>query len=206
MTNVKFYYFNIRGIGDTARLLLHYGKIDFEDIRVSDEQWATTNLKEVSVTHKLPILQIDGHTLIESNAINRFLAKRLGLAGKDEYEQAHVDAVADIVKDFNVAVMPWFYRLKGWIEGSPVEHKAKAFDANVKVYLPIFVNILKQAGSGFVSASGLTWADFTFSEYLLSLSQVEPTLLDEYPTLKEFLARIRQVPQVKDYYATRNEA
>lgn len=205
MSKPKLYYFDIRGIGETARLLLHYGKIEFEDCRFTGEEWASTNLRAVSQTKKLPVLQIEGHYLIESYAINRFLAKRVGLEGKGEFEQAHVDAVADIVKDFYAAVAPWLYRLKGWIEGDASPFKAKHFDESVKIYLPLFVQILEQSGSNFVAKSGLTWADFPLTEFLLSLKQVEPTVLNGYPVLQDYMARIRLVPELKDYYLSRNE-
>ena len=35
----KLTYFNLRGLGEPARLLLNYGKFFFEDNRISEEEW-----------------------------------------------------------------------------------------------------------------------------------------------------------------------
>ena len=35
----KLTYFNLTGLGETIRFLLAYGGIDFQDIRVEDDQW-----------------------------------------------------------------------------------------------------------------------------------------------------------------------
>uniref|UniRef100_A0A7E4ZSA7 glutathione transferase n=1 Tax=Panagrellus redivivus TaxID=6233 RepID=A0A7E4ZSA7_PANRE len=203
MAPVKYTYFDVRGIGETARILLKYGKIDFEDVRIKKEDWP--EIKPTTPTGKLPFLEIDDQIVVESYAINRLLARRVGLAGKDEFEQARVDAVADINKDFYYMVAPWFYAAKGNLPGDPAELKVKHFDNNAATFLPLFVKYLKESGSGFVVKSGVTWADFVVTEFLLSLSEQAPGFLEDYPELQEYLARIRTIPELKDYYATRKE-
>ena len=37
-------------------------------------------------------------------------------------------------------------------------------------HFPVYVNILKQSGSGFFISSGLTWIDFVVSEYMTTVS------------------------------------
>lgn len=52
----------------------------------------------------LPILQLkDGRQLAESYAIARFLARKYNLAGRDEWEKAKVDELADMHKDVSDA-------------------------------------------------------------------------------------------------------
>ena len=40
MSGYQLYYFPIRGRAEIARWAFALAKIDFEDIRLSDEQWA----------------------------------------------------------------------------------------------------------------------------------------------------------------------
>ena len=47
----------------------------------------------------VPILEVDGRVLAQSNTIARYLAKKHGLAGKDEWEQAQADMYADNIHD-----------------------------------------------------------------------------------------------------------
>jgi hypothetical protein len=48
---------------------------------------------------QVPILEVDGQVLAQSNAIARYLARKHGLAGKDEWEQAQADMYADNIND-----------------------------------------------------------------------------------------------------------
>lgn len=44
---------------------------------------------------KVPVLEIDGKMINQSIAISRYLAKKAGLAGKDEFESLLVDVAVD---------------------------------------------------------------------------------------------------------------
>ncbi len=49
----------------------------------------------------LPTLEVDGQLIAESNAICRFIAKKVGLYGEDAIEQAHIDMVIDNMADMD---------------------------------------------------------------------------------------------------------
>lgn len=42
----KLTYFNLMGLGEPIRYLLHYGGINFEDVRVNFEEWPTVKPSE----------------------------------------------------------------------------------------------------------------------------------------------------------------
>jgi glutathione S-transferase len=48
---------------------------------------------------QVPVLDVDGQILAQSNTISRYLARKHGLAGKDEWEQAQADMYADNIND-----------------------------------------------------------------------------------------------------------
>ena len=48
---------------------------------------------------QLPKIEIDGETLYQSLAINRFLARKYGLAGRNAMEEANVDMIVDCIND-----------------------------------------------------------------------------------------------------------
>uniref|UniRef100_A0A1B0GKQ7 GST N-terminal domain-containing protein n=1 Tax=Lutzomyia longipalpis TaxID=7200 RepID=A0A1B0GKQ7_LUTLO len=41
MPNYKVIYFNVKALAEPLRFLLAYGGIEFEDLRVSREEWPT---------------------------------------------------------------------------------------------------------------------------------------------------------------------
>uniref|UniRef100_A0A914YC91 GST N-terminal domain-containing protein n=1 Tax=Panagrolaimus superbus TaxID=310955 RepID=A0A914YC91_9BILA len=118
MVHYKLSYFDTRGIGEAIRLLFKYAKVDFEDHRFTRDQWAA--IKPTTPAGKVPILEFDGITLVESAAISRYLARKFGLAGKDDLEQAKVDAIVDQNKDFFAKSIPWYIVKLGMEKGNEV--------------------------------------------------------------------------------------
>lgn len=51
---------------------------------------------------KLPILEMNGHILGQSVAITRYLAKRAGLAGSDDWESLLIDIIVDNICDLRL--------------------------------------------------------------------------------------------------------
>jgi glutathione S-transferase len=52
----------------------------------------------------LPILEIDGKPVGQSNAIARYLAKQYGLAGRDEWESLQCDMLVDTLTDLKQGI------------------------------------------------------------------------------------------------------
>lgn len=107
MPTCKLTYWNATVLAESLRMLLHYGGQEFEDNRITREQWAT--LKPTSPMGQVPILEIDGKTLYQSMAIARFLGRRYGLAGNDEWENVEIDMIADTLADIRNSIAAWFY-------------------------------------------------------------------------------------------------
>ena len=105
-------YFDARGVAETSRLLLVLGGASF-----TDERWPLDYSKprdEMSPgfvaarargllainLDRAPVLVIDGkHEIGQSKTIERYLARQLGLLGRDEIEAAKCDMFAEHVRD-----------------------------------------------------------------------------------------------------------
>ena len=99
--NIKLTYFNFRGRAEASRLMLAYKGVDYEDNRITQEQWAA--LKPKTPFGSLPLLCYNGMELAQSMTIARFLARELCLAGKTRCEEAQVDMVVDAIVDLFAA-------------------------------------------------------------------------------------------------------
>lgn len=53
--------------------------------------------------NQMPCLEVDGKRVNQSLACSRYLAKAVGLAGNDEWENLQIDTVADTVNDFRLS-------------------------------------------------------------------------------------------------------
>ena len=74
MPKLKLTYFDFHGgRGEPARLGLSIGGIPFEDDRVPPSDWERR--KPNTPFGALPVLEVDGQTLAQSNAINRYVGK-----------------------------------------------------------------------------------------------------------------------------------
>lgn len=103
MSSCKFIYFNSQALGEAIRILLHYGKIEFEDIRVDFEKDWPSYPKDTLPLRQLPILEIDGKVFYQSIAICRYLAKKVGLAGSNALEDYEIDNAVDNLNDFRAS-------------------------------------------------------------------------------------------------------
>merc|ERR1712209_76390 len=92
MPMVKLTYFDLEGRGELIRLLLHAGNIDFEDLRFGFGEWAKH--KPNTPFGSVPVLHWDGEEMAQTMAIVRFVARKVGMAGKTDMEFFKADMVA----------------------------------------------------------------------------------------------------------------
>lgn len=52
---------------------------------------------------QLPVLEIDGFQVYQSTAIARYVAKVVGLAGKNDWENILIDIAVDNINDFRTS-------------------------------------------------------------------------------------------------------
>ena len=52
---------------------------------------------------QMPLLEFDGKKLHQSTSISRFLAKKVGLDGKTDFENFEIDSVVDTVTDLRIS-------------------------------------------------------------------------------------------------------
>jgi len=97
MSKYKLYFFNGRGRAEVSRLIFAFAGQKFEDIRYEGVDWPSHKAEMPS--RQMPVLEFEGTKLPQSLSIARFLAKQFQLVGRDNFEQAKVDAVADAIND-----------------------------------------------------------------------------------------------------------
>jgi glutathione S-transferase len=90
MAKIKLTYFDFHGgRGEPARLALSMGGVPFEDDRVLPSEWQQR--KPNTPFGALPVLEVDGQRLAQSNAINRYVGKLTDLYPSDAWQAALCD-------------------------------------------------------------------------------------------------------------------
>uniref|UniRef100_H2ZGW2 glutathione transferase n=1 Tax=Ciona savignyi TaxID=51511 RepID=H2ZGW2_CIOSA len=95
MTSYKLYYFNARGRAESTRLLFAAAGVAYEDYRYEREEWGIA--KPSMPFGQLPVLEVNGTKYGESAAINRYLAKKFNMMGKDDESALRIDSYAELL-------------------------------------------------------------------------------------------------------------
>ncbi|KAE8747766.1 Glutathione-S-transferase S-1-like [Frankliniella occidentalis] len=193
----KLHYFDVTALGEPIRFLLSYGNLDWEDIRYDDAKWAESKSK--MPFGQMPVLDIDGKIYAQSTAISRYLAKQVGLSGKDDLENLQIDQAVDLFHDFRQKIGGWFY------DPIPESKAAKEKDLKDQVtfYLKKFEQIVKD-NNGFLVNGKLTWADVYFVAPLKYFKFIYGSDFTEgYPALQELVKKVEATPAIASYIAKR---
>nr|AVT42183.1 glutathione S-transferase s2 [Lissorhoptrus oryzophilus] len=192
--NYKISYFNVDGSGEPSRYILAYGASQWEDYRVPRNEWP--DLKKKTPFGKLPVLEVDGKQIAQSNTIARYLGKQFNLVGKDDWEAVQCDMLVDTYGDLSQSLMSFMF------ESDPTkkeEKKKKALEEDGPFYLGKFEDILTKNGSGYLVGSQLTWADLFFAAKLSSMKERHPELLKPFPKLLALVDKVNNLPKIKAY-------
>ena len=199
-------YFDLdQSRGEVARLAMHIAGVAFEDRRIPWKDW--TALRDSMPFKAMPVLEVDGQVITQSNTINRYVGKLTGLYPKGDWEAAMVDEVMAAIEDITVEIE----------ETIVLEPKAKKkareelSEGLLLRYLQQIDARLKRGGGEWFVENRLTVADLKCYVWIRSLKS--PTL--EYfpadlveknaPLLSRHLERVNNHPKIAAYYTARGK-
>nr|XP_012142108.1 PREDICTED: glutathione S-transferase-like isoform X4 [Megachile rotundata] len=137
----KLIYFNARGRAEHIRYIFAYAGIDYVDERISKERWP--ELKKSMPYGMLPVLEIDGKPISQSNAVARYLARKHNLTGRDEWEAMQCDVLVDTLGDLKQFISQ--YRTEEDLFKKE-EKKAKLLKETIPFYLNKFEKTVGENG------------------------------------------------------------
>ena len=207
MGNLKLVYFDIDGArGEAPRLAMVIGGVPFEDDRVKFSDWGSR--KPGTPFGALPVLEVDGQTVAQTNGINRYVGKLAGLYPGDAWQAALCDEVMDAVEEISTRVwstMPLPEAEKKAqresLAAGPLAHSLERLQRRLVAH-----------GGRYFADGRLTVADlkvFVWIRHLRSgqLDHVPVDLPDRVaPQLVEHYKRVADHPAIKGYYAKRKVA
>ncbi|KAI6230030.1 Glutathione S-transferase-1 [Aphelenchoides fujianensis] len=193
MPEFKLHYFDLRARGEPIRLIFAYKGVPFEDVRYNFEEWPSK--KESFPFGQLPVLDVDGKRLAQSKAIYRYLGRKFGLNGQDEWETAKLDETGELLNDFMDAIKEFL--------GDQL--RKEKFIPALEKFGPWFKRQLDASGSGFFGKK-VTFLDFGFASIFEGLAHFEPEAIREkVPFLEEHSKKVLALPELKEYLSKRKE-
>lgn len=193
------------GRGEAARLAMHVGGIKFEDKRIAGKDWPA--LRDQMPFQALPVLEVDGKAITQSNTINRYVGRLAGLYPQDDWQAVLADELMEAVEDISTKI--------GNTMGLQGEARKNAREALVAGAIPRFLQQiearLKAGGGEWFVDKRLTVADlkcFLWIRWLRSgvLDHIPADIVDQHaPLLAKHLERVRNHPKIAAYYASRKK-
>lgn len=204
MPTYKLTYFDIDGgRAEPIRIAFHAAGIAFEDNRLSFPEFG--KMRASTRFNSLPVLEIDGAAVTQSNAMCRYVGKMAGLYPDDDLQALYCDEVLGALED----VLHHVVRTFG-LEGDELRKaREKLTDGWLTVYCKGLGELLARGGGKYFANDSLTVADlkaFVQTRWLRSreLDHVPADLVDRIaPGLVEHQQRVASDPRVVAYYASR---
>ncbi|KAI3382490.1 hypothetical protein SNEBB_001111 [Seison nebaliae] len=194
MTNYVLKYFDTRGRAEVIRMMFAYGNIDYEDRRLSYDEWRTIRKRDRRI-FSLPWLEMDGEVYCQAKAIGEYVAGTLDLLPNNPLEMLKFHMVIDTAFDLNAAFFG-------------VVHATDKYDENKEKFLKkkallycYELETLSNKLSNWIISDKLTLCDFYVFETLDSkIKSIDSTFLDQFPKLKDIYRKVRELEELRGYF------
>ncbi|XP_055346026.1 probable glutathione S-transferase 7 [Paramacrobiotus metropolitanus] len=198
MPSYKVSYFDMKGRGELARLVLAAAGQKFEDNRLAKGDWGT--MKPGTPYGQLPVLEVDGKMLGQSGAMVRYVARQHGLMGSGAWEEALIDSFNDAAMDVFQAAMKVIY---GTEESQKAAEGKKFKDETVPGFFKIFDKYIQEHGKdGHVVGNKLSLADlalFNVVDQLITIQLTGADCAEQFPNVKKVVDTVKHDPKIDAY-------
>ncbi|KAJ8022535.1 S-crystallin SL11 [Holothuria leucospilota] len=206
MPSYKLVYFNLRVQAEPIRYMFHLAGVDFEDKRVTEDEWK--EFKSKPGLGQLPILEVDGKELPQSGAIYRYVAREHGFYPSSSWDRAKVDVVIETVGDFDPEMRKFFSERDPAKKTEVIKHFEE--EGSVK-HANNMEKLLKEnnGGTGWFVGDKITLADvivfYMWYDLVPSLLGIEPGTFDlkENKLLESFIKRFQSEPSISEWLEKR---
>jgi len=207
MPKYKLTYFAMPARAEVHRLTLAAAGADWEDIRVSNEQWGS--MKGNATSSKpfrfpwLPHLEVEGEDIVVSQSLPalRFLARRFSLDGANDAEKVMVESVLELYLDIFQAYGALYFTQQ------PEEDAKKFLEALAKTGAFLEIILKNNQESGYLVGNKLTVADIAIYSVLREASNLMSAKTkvsidwSKLPLTKAHHEKIAKEPKIHAYYS-----
>jgi glutathione S-transferase len=205
MTTYKLKYFDIDGgRAEPVRIAFHAAGIEFEDERIAFPEFM--EMRGTTRFNSLPVLEIDGVVVTQTNGMCRYVGRMAGLYPEDDVQALYCDEALGAIEDLLHKLVPTF-----GLEGDALKAaREELVDGWITTFVKGLGEILERGGDYFAD-NRFTVADMKVA-YLIQwlnsgqLDHVPTDLVERLaPALNAHADRVMNDPIVKAYYAARSQ-
>ncbi|KAH7732339.1 GST-11 protein [Aphelenchoides avenae] len=196
----KLTYFDLMGRAEPIRLIFAAAGVEYEDVRISFEQWPA--LKQTTPYGQLPVLEFQGKPLAQSHAIEKFLGRMFGLLGGDDWEAAKIDEITMALEDVFQGMQPWF---KEQDDAKKADIFKEIAQNTIQPFFQRLEKMLESSKSGYLVGDKLSVADLCVFHFVwyFDFKILPGQLHHKFPILEGFIKKIKNEPKIKEWMAKR---
>ncbi len=192
-------YFAIPGRGELTRLVLAYGRVPFEDVRLTFPEYSEKKSSLDLPFGQMPTLRVnDKATYAQSLALARYAAKLSGLYPADPLAALEADSVVDAIAElFNAFVDAAFKTSDEAVRATKFETMSN------ELYPRLLAQIEARVAGPYVVGADISFADvrlFDFVTNTLSHPAITVSVAD-FPKLQAIVDSVASLPQIQAYLA-----
>jgi len=207
MPKYKLTYFGMPARAEVHRVTLAAAGADWEDIRVTTEQFNAVKGKQTSSTPFrfpwLPHLEVVDENIVVSQSMPalRFLARRFGLDGESDAEKVMVESVIELYLDIFQAYGALYFTQK------PAEDAKTFLEVLGKTGAFIEILLKNNNSNGYIIGKKLTVADIAIFSVLREASNLMTEKAkvsvdwSKLPLMKAHHEKIAKEPKIHAYYS-----
>ena len=198
---LELIYFKMRALAEAPRLLLHYTKLEYDDIMSWDyygKEWS--EIKSKVPFRQLPMLVVDQKDEIcQSIAILTFIEKIAGMEISDPILNAKANAVMQSAQELFMPLNPTI----NFSVGDRFKKKREDMMPFLNYRFEDLDRALKDNDKKFYVDDKAHACDFAVYHHLDLSKLLDPKLINQFPRLEKFIEDIESIETVKSYLNSR---
>ena len=200
MSKYTLHYFGVNGRAGVARAILSYSKANWTNALIKKEDWPKIKKSGLCEFEQVPVLEVDGKKLCESNAINLYLAEKFNLMGKDAEENYQISNLLMTLDDIGKVNKEYKFCTD---DSKKADLKKKVEDC-VKFFIQKFEKRYIDLGKGkYFLGERFTLADIYITAILTNC--VDSLDIKEYPwkevgpNIEQLIKRVKE-NELKEFF------
>ncbi|KAF0701180.1 Aste57867_8331 [Aphanomyces stellatus] len=199
MTKLELTYFDAGGRAEPIRLILAFGGLAFDDVRIPSKDFPTKKPSLDLPFGQVPTLKTDdGKVYAQSIAIARYAAKLANLYPDDALEALEADSAVDAMVEATMLFVN-----AAFMEQDEEKKKKQLADVNEKGLPRLLGGLEKRAVGPFFLGETPSFADLYIFDFYKQIWSAFPDLVsasvDDFPKLNEVINRVQSSTELASY-------